>query len=825
MGLNKATFTSLMSPIPAHTLLPLKKIRRSLKKKSFLGRFEDRLRYAAATLFTLLVVFFLVGIPALLFVTSTYGLGDTVRSKAEELLGGQGYKVSIDRVLFSLRLGFILDGLQLHDRTPAQRLVVSANRLSISINLESLVRRQIHLERIFLRDATLDIPLGQTEEPRLRLDHVRGLILCPPGQFRLTTASFEVAGIAVRASGTFLNPTKFAPKPVSPKGPGNIALTIDSIQKELQSVKWISEAPQLTLKAAGDLSDPESLRVESATFRSEGGMWRNIRLKDSSLDLHFENRKLTLDRLVLDDGMGVLQAQGWADFAGNQAAVEFAGAFNPGILPVLFLKNEQAQDWNWIDPLHLNGSFSALWGKGIKPVVEGTALLEAGRFGYKGIAMNGCSGGVALRDGKVLVRDVHLEGDPGKVDADFLIAPGDNRVRLKTALYPAKLAPALSGKTLEAFSSMSFKQPLLINFEGGATALDPLLIKGNGTLDLSDAAMRGSGIKSLNAIIQMADGAIDFRDIVVKIDNGVAKGEFIYDFKNWEGRMPQVRSTVDPVRLMTWIDPHIAQALKDYRFRNPPDLRVSGKVGLRDPQKNNLRIDVSAPSGINYTLLKKELPFGSTSGTVWLKEQKVFVDLPKSKLFGGTVALKAEASVKPGDPSYGASVHLEDVDFKTVTKLYFDYAESSGKLTADYAFRAMGGDDRSMTGNGNLLIRDGNVLAMPILGPLSVLINEIIPGFGYQPAHKASADFTIENGVINTRNLLIKGTGFSMIGHGDIFYLEDKMNMSMRLNAQGLPGLVLFPVSKIFEYESVGSAKNPKWRPKILPKRGEKTNG
>jgi hypothetical protein len=125
-----------------------------------------------------------------------------------------------------------------------------------------------------------------------------------------------------------------------------------------------------------------------------------------------------------------------------------------------------------------------------------------------------------------------------------------------------------------------------------------------------------------------------------------------------------------------------------------------------------------------------------------------------------------------------------------------------------------------MTGKGNLLIKDGNVLAMPVLGPLSLLLGEVIPGFGYQSAREATADFAVENGVITTRDLLIKGKGFSMIGNGSIFYLEDRMSMNIRLNAQGLPGVVLFPVSKIFEYESVGSAKNPKWRPKNLPKFG-----
>jgi len=806
-----------MSPLSPGTLLPRRKRRSMHGHRGLWGKIEDRLRYLAAALFAFFMLFLILGLPVLLVVTSTYGLGDMVRKKAEETLGGKGYEVKIEKVLFNPSRGFIVDGFQLHDRTPERRLVVSADRLSLSINLESLVHRQIQLERIFLRDATLDVPLGPSEQPRLRLDHVSGLILCPPEQFRLTSASFEVAGISVRASGSFLNPKKFSPKPVSQKGPGNIALTIDSIQKELKAVYWSGSLPELTILASGDLSNPESLRVESATFRSEAGSWHGISLRSSAIELHFENRKLSLDRVVLDDGMGVLQAEGWADFFANKASLEVAGSFNPGVLPGLLLKNDAAKDWKWIDPLHLSGNFSASWGGG-KPILEGTALLEAGRFNYRGISMNSFSGGVALRDGKVLVRDVHLEGDPGKLDADVLIGPGDNRLRLKAALFPEKIAPALSGKVVESLYSMDFKEPLQINFEGTAAALDPVQFKGSGSLELNNAAMHGVGIKSLNSTIQLANGAADFRDIVLKIDGGLGRGEFIYDFKNWEGRLPEVHSTLDPVKVMTWIDTRIAASLKDYRFQKPPSLIVSGKVGLRDPEKNDLNIVINSPSGVGYTLIKRDLHFGASSGTVQLKGQKVLVDIPKAKLFGGDVVLKAEASVKPGDGSFGASVHLEDVDFQTITKLYFDYTESKGQLTADYTFRAIGGNDRAMTGKGNLLIKNGNVLAMPILGPLSLLLNDIIPGIGYQPAHSASADFTVGNGVINTRNLLIKGTGFSMIGHGDIYYLDDRMTMSIRLNAQGLPGLMLFPVSKIFEYESVGSATHPKWRPKILPK-------
>ncbi len=807
-----------MSPVKPSTLFSRQKRRCLSRRQGFWGKIEDKLRYFAAGLFALLMILLILGLPILLMVTSTYGLGDAARRKAEETLGGKGYEVTIKNVLFNPMRGFIVNGFQLHDRTPERRLVVSGDRLSISINLESLVHRKVLLERIFLRDATLDIPLGPSAEPRLRLDHVRGLILCPPGKFRVTSASFEVAGIAVRASGTFLNPKKFSPRPVSQKGPGDIARTIDFIQKELKSVQWNGNLPELTIRASGDLSNPETLRVESATFRSEGGSWRGVHLKACSMDLRFENRKLSLDRAALNDGMGILQAQGWADFLDNKASLEFAGSFNAGVLPALLLKKEAAQDWKCLDPLHLSGKFSVDWGTG-KPVLEGTALMEAGRFEYRGVSMNSFSGGVALRDGKILLRDVQLDGAPGKLDADVLIGPGDNRLRLKAALFPAKIAPALSGKVVETLLAMDFKEPLQVKFEGTTPVMsDPLQFKGSGDLELKNAAMHGVGIKSLNSSIQLTNGAADFRDITLKIDDGIGRGEFIYDFKNWEGRMPEIRSTLDPVKVMTWIDTRIADSLKEYRFKKPPSLVVSGKVGLRNPDKNDLNIAINAPTGIGYTLIKRDLPFGASSGTVHLKGQKVLVDIPKATLFGGGVVLKAEASVKPGDSSFGASVHLEDVDLQSITKLYFDYTDSKGQLTADYTFRAIGGNDRAMTGQGSILIKNGNVLAMPILGPLSLLLNEIIPGIGYQPAHSASADFSVANGVINTRDLLIKGTGFSMIGHGNIYYLDDRMEMSVRLNAQGLPGLMLFPVSKIFEYESVGSAAHPKWRPKILPK-------
>jgi hypothetical protein len=44
------------------------------------------------------------------------------------------------------------------------------------------------------------------------------------------------------------------------------------------------------------------------------------------------------------------------------------------------------------------------------------------------------------------------------------------------------------------------------------------------------------------------------------------------------------------------------------------------------------------------------------------------------------------------------------------------------------------------------------------------------------------------------------------------------MDFDVRINARGLPGVLLFPVSKLFEYTSTDALSKPNWRAKIVPR-------
>jgi hypothetical protein len=110
-------------------------------------------------------------------------------------------------------------------------------------------------------------------------------------------------------------------------------------------------------------------------------------------------------------------------------------------------------------------------------------------------------------------------------------------------------------------------------------------------------------------------------------------------------------------------------------------------------------------------------------------------------------------------------------------------------------------------------VANGNVFAIPVLGPLSGIVAAIVPGAGYSVAKQATASFTIKDGIITTKDFKVSGKMFGMIGHGDLHFLDNKLDFEMRIDAKGA-GAVLTPVYELFEYKGEGTLSKPTWRPK-----------
>jgi hypothetical protein len=336
---------------------------------------------------------------------------------------------------------------------------------------------------------------------------------------------------------------------------------------------------------------------------------------------------------------------------------------------------------------------------------------------------------------------------------------------------------------------------------------------------LGRTKVRGVGVQGLETGIEVVDRAVTYRDFRVRRKEGTAAGTFAYDFGKREVRVENIRSNVDPLEMAVWVDPKIVKDLKPYRIRGMPRLVIDGKVALEGRPGTRVVVDVEAPKGLDYTFLKKDLPFGPATARLVFTNDRLRIESMRGRLFGGEASGGADLSLRQPDLGYSARLVLDGVDFASVTKLYFGYGDSQGKLDAAYEWKGWGQEAARMKGAGRMLVRDGDVFAIPFFGPLSKLLTEVVPGFGYQKAREGRATYAVAGGAITTRDLAIVGHEFELLGEGEIRFMEDRMAMDVRVNARGVAGRLLAPVSRLFEYRGEGRLAKPEWSLKRMPGR------
>jgi hypothetical protein len=342
---------------------------------------------------------------------------------------------------------------------------------------------------------------------------------------------------------------------------------------------------------------------------------------------------------------------------------------------------------------------------------------------------------------------------------------------------------------------------------------DPATWKGDGRVQFERGRFRTVGFNSAFADVHFSDGAVTYQNFRVTRDEGVMTGTFVYDFAHHETRVSNVRSTVRPTEGIYWIDPTLLKVITPYKFSAPPVITANGVYQFRGGKQTHLDITVESPAKMDYVFLGKTLVFDRVAAKLLLTDDRLQITELNGLIFSGSIRGHADISLAKNDGRYHAFVAAEGVDFPRLTNLYFNYKTAQGSMKGQYEWNGKGSDARTMDGKGEVTVRNGDVFAVPLFGPLSDLLNAVLPGFGYRVARKANMSFTIGDGVIRTSDFRVDAGTFGMVGHGDSHFLDDKIDFDVRVDASGA-GFVLMPLYKFFEYKAEGSLNHPTWRAK-----------
>jgi len=777
----------------------------------FLGKNAIRL--------VLMVVF--LGIPSAVLYLREVGIGFGAKEALASALSTNALEVSVGRLALDPFSGLLAEDVTIRDRTAGGRLIAKVSDISLSVNLSELAHGKVAVDKLSLENAGVSIPVENAEDaPRLDLRQVHAEVVLLGDRLRLSRFEGLIEGIRVELTGQFLNPTSFQPKARVPAGGsgGDEKNIAKQILGELARIRYPGGPPLLRATIEADLAIPDSLRVDGLTLKS--GEIRSDGWALQSLDLHgeFANGTLQIERAAVTDRAGSLEAS--LDWSRGTGVIE--GSILSTLDPGPFLRaagktGDVLRQLVFKQAPELNVRFVIETGPA-KPSVDVTGSLHARAVSFKDIDFRDAGCEFAWKDGVLYAREIRVSVGKGDLTGQVWLSPEDFRVDARTTIPPTSLLGLFDQKTREFIERMEFAAPPDVSVSLRGPRPDFASLRGKGHLKLGRTAMRGSWLDSAEADFEIGDRCVTYKNFRVAMGSGRGTGTFAYDVGLQEARLRGIRSTLVPYDVLMWIDPKIAEAVKPYRFHSPPSATVEGKVHLKDATKNNLAIGIESAAGLDYDLLGRTLSFGKTSAKVNVIGTKVNADIRRAALMGGELNLKAIVSIDASDPTFSADAQLSRVNFAQLTKLYFNYDTSKGVMSGSYKFSARMGQENLMRGSGNIRVEDGNVFAIPVLGPFSEILGALLPGVGYQTARLATADFTAANEIINTKNLVIEGAGFSMYGTGDIHFMTSRLDMSMRLNARGIPGLVFYPVSKLLEYISTGTVSDPAWRPKIIPR-------
>lgn len=741
------------------------------------------------------------------------GFGKEWRDRVSQELHKRGVEASIQRLTLDPVRGLIAQNVRIYDFKNRENTLAVISEVALDINYAALLHHQPFLNALDVRGAELTIPnpAAAPRAPKTQIKELRAHIYFPPEQIYVSQAEGIFCGLRISATGQLIKRSDYKPsEEISDEEWRQRLLLVHRVADELRRFSFPGEAPALQVKFAGDLSQFETVHAD-ATLKGDRLRRGDYEMANLSVVAEWTNQTLQINQCGWSDNAGSFSGRatwsretGAADFQGRSTldAKRFLDAAGfPQLLADVTLNSPPL--------LELSGAANFA---GEKPQVSVIGRLDVERFNYKTVPLLKLTADFSWDGDRGMVRELRLRHESGELRGDLLDAPNDFRLNLESAIDPIVFGAFTSPEMGRFLSEWVWSRPPAIRFTVRGPGRDPVTWTGEGSITTQRTRFRGAWMNEASAVLRLEKGAFNLDNLRVVRDEGAGTGSIAYDFARHEVRFKDIRSTLRLTEAIVWVDPKYFKEVAPYKFRQPPNLTVNGVFQFQGAN-DHIEIKVDAPTGMDYVFLGKTLPIDRVTGRLLFTNNRLQLIDIDGKLFNGDIKGGADISLARNDNHYRASLTLDGVDFPHLADLYFKYSTAHGRLSGAYEWTGVGSEARLMQGAGTAKVTEGDIFAIPVFGPLSGLLSAIIPGAGYSLARQAKSTFTIKNGVIHTDDFKVSGKLFGMVGHGDVYFLEDKLDFDIRIEAGGA-GVVLTPMYKLFEYKGEGSIAKPNWHPK-----------
>jgi hypothetical protein len=466
-----------------------------------------------------------------------------------------------------------------------------------------------------------------------------------------------------------------------------------------------------------------------------------------------------------------------------------------------------------------------------KPQVQMTGHVCAESVMLKGVLFDSVESAFAWRDGELFLRDLRLGREDGQANGKALIQWPLVRIALHSTLPAAIYKPLFTGQPLEhviddfvARENATFD----IRLEGGFDATDrhSWAYTGGGTL--SNVNYKGVPLDSAKCSFSLNHHELDFYDGEVVFNyreypmrqdfNGPAQGTAKVGRIRYVGasklvEVEDVSGDIWAAPLVRLFAPKVANSLEVYRFHRPPGLSGSGVVDVTPQGRTRLDVAFRSADPAAYEFLGANVTFGAPSGKVLIRGPKVQVQDLSLQAFDGPV--QAGFTHQDGGRLDG-EISWTKLSIPELGSAYGFQIKGGGQFTGRIEFSMTGGKVETMTGEGLFALEKTELFSVPVFGPLSPLISGVLGDrrAGFERAKSAFCNFRIRDGIMRTGDFQTATRSITFVGDGEVDLSRRTMDMTLRMNARGLLGIITLPLRPfygMFQFRGTGPLKSPEW--------------
>ena len=746
------------------------------------------------------------------------GLTRSWRERVFQEFRQRGIEVTFRKLTADPWRGFVASEVKIFEAADRQRILAEIDEAVLNIDFNRLIRGKSFISALELKDTRLSLPLEKSNPDSRRIDVTRlnARLLFPNKQVHLVNAEARLLGFRIRANGWISNPE--IPSASSDESSKKLTELADKLIPEFDAVSYVSDPPLIRIQFSGDMAVPESLQA-TLKLEAEDFSVRGCEFDSMVLSANWRERSLALQELVLEDAQGKLRAVGLLDSAGGTAKSQIESTLDLAKIGRAFGAEAYTNDLQFIERPSLVLEITGMPEPGVPLKFAGS--LRAKSFSWRGVPFESLALGFAWEGESFAVRDFRLQHTTGYLAANTVRTPDSFNARLSNTIPAQVIVSLLPARVADGPAGWLQNQgPLKMEIEAAGTAPSLEACSVWGTVTAGKSVFRGITIEKATTYASFSGGVVSIGPFELTRSEGKGSGCVTVDTINKDIYMHDLNLRLNPVETMWMIEPAWVDEVAPYRFKgSPPLVRLSGRAAPGTRQRTFLDVQVDSQTGMDYTFAGKVLEFDKVSAKLKFAQARLQITELGGPMFGGRLDGNADISLDQRNPVNKASLKITDMNFSKLSKLYTGYDESKGLLDVNFLWKGVGDNGRKVDGSGDLKITDGNVFAIPFLGPLSGILGTVLPGVGYSMAHKATATFTVKDGIFRTNDLKVEGLGFNLLGNGDLHFMDDYMRFFAHINAKGVPGLVLLPVSRLLEYASIGKLSKPDWMPRVIPKR------